>query len=193
MKSKNIGLFISVVFIYILLIYFFIWIIWRETILSIWTVYPDLLINKDIVLINIIIHVAGTYFFATIFEFIILLIFLKHFHLKFKVFTFIPFIKLITYPLLLIAYPLLLIFSIFTSLILLIFCIYIAGSSTVYIEYVLLLYKFEKSGVWILDKKLKGLTLAGIILVNIILFSYNLFLMGIGPLPFFLSDPFKSF
>ncbi|MFW9948210.1 MAG: hypothetical protein ACFFDX_15400 [Candidatus Odinarchaeota archaeon] len=68
-----------------------------------------------------------------------------------------------------------------------------AEGSTVYIEYVLLLYKFEKSGVWILDKKLKGLTLAGIIVANIIPFSYNLFLMGIGPLPFFLSNPFKSF
>ncbi len=187
MKTKNMGLLISVVFIYGLLIYFYIWIIWTIT-------YPDLLIinnfNRDIVLINIIINVAVTYFSATILEFIILLIFLKHYHLKFKVFTYIPFIKLITYPLLLIGCVF--IYSILTSFISLIFCIFIAGGSTVYIEYILLLYKFEKSGVWILDKKLKGLTLAGIIVANVIPFSYNLFLMGIWPL-IFLFYPFKSF
>ncbi|MGB5910961.1 MAG: hypothetical protein WBH31_07210, partial [Promethearchaeia archaeon] len=143
------------------------------------------------VLINIIIHVAGTYFFATVFEFVILLIFLRHYHLKFKVFIYIPFVKLITLPFILFGYVF--IYSIFFfSFISLIFYIFIAAGSTVYIEYILLLDKFEKSGVWILDKKLKSLTLAGIIVANIIPFSYNLFLMGIWP-PTFLFYPYNSF
>jgi hypothetical protein len=56
-----------------------------------------------------------------------------------------------------------------------------AGCSTFYIEYIFLLDKLEKSGVWILDKKLKGMTLAGIIVANIIPFSYNIPLMLFWP------------
>jgi hypothetical protein len=82
MKSKNIGLLISVVFIYGVFVI-------KETIAN-----PGLLINREKV-IYVIKHVAGTYFFATIFEIIILLMFLNHYHLKFKVYTYIPFIKLL--------------------------------------------------------------------------------------------------
>ncbi len=178
MKTKNMGLLISVVFIYGVFVI-------KRTIC-----YPVLLINRDIVLINVIINVAVTYFSATIFEFIILLIFLKQYKLKFKVFIYIPFIKLITYPFILFGYVFS--YSIYFSFISLIFYIFIAEGSTVYIEYIFLLDKFEKSGVWILDKKLKSLTLAGIIVANIIPFSFNLPLMVICPPPL-LFYPFKSF
>jgi len=191
MKFKNMGLLIFVVFFYVLLVFFYIWIIWKETI---WMTYPFLigLFNRDIVLINIIIHVAGTYFFATVFEFVILLIFLKNYHLKFTVFIYIPFVKLISY--LFILFGIVFIYSsfFFSIISLIIFYIVISGGSTVYIEYILLLYKFEKSGVWFLDKKLKSLTLAGIIVANIIPFSYNFFLLGFWP-PTFLFFPFNSF
>jgi len=178
MKSKNIGLLISVYFMSVLFII-------KKTI-----GYPFLLINRNIVLINIIINVVMTYFLVTLFEFIILLIFLKQYHLKFKLFTYIPFIKLITYPFVYIFGYFFI--NLIYNFIFFMFYIVRAEIFTIYIEYILLLDKFEKSGVWISDKKLKNITLAGIIITNIIFFLFSFYPMGVWP-PIFLHYPFKSY
>lgn len=114
-----------------------------------------------------LIYFAMIYFYVILIEFIILLLFLMQYRLKFKVFIYIPFINLITYPFshVFAFFFIYRIYNIFTF-----YYFVTAGVFTIVIEYILLIDKFEKSGLWTSLNKLKRRTFVGIIVANIMSF-----------------------
>ena len=120
-----------------------------------------------------LINFLVTYFFVILIEFIILLLFLLQYRLKFKVFTHILLINLITFPFIHVYtfFFIYRIYNIFTF-----YYIITAGVFTICIEYILLIDKFEKSGVWTSLNKLKRRTFVGIIVANIISYIFGPYL-----------------